>query len=156
MITLFTQIQEAWDCNEWWKGEGEKYVLSPPPSQKIEVKSPPANSWLLGCAIISWYIPLCLCMCASHTHTLLPVLLWTLMPGALSKARHSIPQRRVQLLGSFPEIKHCRIEAFLAFQQLIWDTQKPSPMRRDGKRGDVLKSFCIYLFICVHVYVNFA
>lgn len=147
MITLFTQIQEAWDCNEWWKDEGEKYVLSPAPSQKIEVKSPPANPWLLGCAVRSWYILLCLCMCTSHTHTFLPILLWTLMPGALSKARHSIPQRGVQLLGSFPESKHCCIEAFLAFQWLIWDTQKPSPMRRDGKQGDVLKSCCTYLFI---------
>lgn len=103
------------------KSEGEKYVLLPNPSpekaQKTERKIPPAEPQFGGHALTSRCVPLC--RCASYTRVLLPGPLWILMPGAFSKALCGVPPRRVQLLGSFPESKHCCIHASPAFHELI-------------------------------------
>lgn len=147
MITLFTQIQEARDCNEWrkarTKGERENDVLPPPPSQKIEGKTPPANPLLLGCAITSWYIPLCLCMCISHPHTPAQPPLDPNARGSFqSQAR--CPVEKSPAVGILPRnqtLPHSSLSGFSVVNLGVARNQRamqPSPIRKDEKRWGVL------------------
>lgn len=153
MITLFTQIQEAWDCNEWRKAntktEGENYVLfsTPIPLKKTERKNPPPKPWFWSHALSSQ--PVLLCVCASYSHQF-PLVLVT---RAISKVIPVLPQK---LLGSFPQSKRSCI-TYLSGLSLVkwglpWNSRatKPHPMRKAGSHR-VCFSACP--FICWYVLV---
>lgn len=157
MITLFTQIQEAQDCNEWrkarTKGEGEKNVLPPPSSQKREGKTPPATPRLLGCALMSWYNPLCLCMCISHPHIPAQPRLDP-NDGDFFQSQAWYPTEKSPAVGILPRnqtLQHSSLSGLsvvnLGIPRNPRATQPP-PMRRDGSRGVCFKAFVlIYLFV---------
>lgn len=155
MITLFTQIQEAWDCNEWRKAntktEGEKYVLfsTPFPQKRTERKNPPPKPWFWSHALTNQSIPLCLC--ASYSHTFWSSPLWILAPRAVSKVIHMLHHN---LLGSFPQSRHCCIRSFLAFHELngsypeTEEQQNPIQWERLEAIGCASRPAHLFIYLC--------